>query len=93
MRSASKDFSSAYGREATIVQILISLRSNFRKQPKADLHGMTRPVSFAVEHVVHDANLCGGYRRGFSGTTSFALKEYRIDYDSKAASLKRHHLP
>jgi hypothetical protein len=41
---------------------------------------VTWPVMFAVEHLGHEADLCGGYRRDFAGTMSFAFKNYRIDY-------------
>jgi len=47
---------------------------------------VTWPVIIAVEHVGHKADLCGGYRSGFVGTTSFALKDYHIDYDLVLAS-------
>jgi hypothetical protein len=42
---------------------------------------VTKLATIAVEHVDHEADLCGGYRRGVVGTTNFALKAYRIDYD------------
>jgi len=33
-------------------------------------------------------DLCGGYRSGFVGTTNFAFKDYRINYDLGQASQK-----
>jgi polyisoprenoid-binding protein YceI len=55
---------------------------------KVDLHGVTKTVTIAVEHVGHEADLCSGYRRGFVGTTNFVLKDYRIDYELGPASQK-----
>jgi len=56
------------------------------RRHKVDLHGVTWPLTIAVEHVCQEADLCGGYRPGFNGTTSFAIKDYRIDYDPGLAS-------
>jgi polyisoprenoid-binding protein YceI len=50
------------------------------------LHGVTKPVTIAVEHVGHGKDPWGGYRRGFAGTTKFALKDFGIDYDLGPAS-------
>lgn len=50
------------------------------------LHGVTRPITIDVKHVGHGKDPWGGYRRGFSGRTSFALKDYNIDYDLGPAS-------
>lgn len=50
------------------------------------LHGVTRPMTIDVHHVGHGKDPWGGYRRGFSGTTSFALKDFGIDYDLGPAS-------
>lgn len=52
------------------------------------LHGVTKPVTIAVTHVGHGKDPWGGYRRGFSGTTSFALKDFGIDYDLGPAAQK-----
>jgi len=41
---------------------------------------VTWSVTIAVEHVSHEADLRCGYRLGFAGIKSFALKDYRIDY-------------
>lgn len=43
-------------------------------------------MTIAIEHVGHEAYMCGGYRRAFAGTTSFAFKDYRIDYNRGLAS-------
>jgi polyisoprenoid-binding protein YceI len=45
------------------------------------LHGVTRPVTIAVEHVGHGPDPWGGYRRGFEGTTRIALADYDINYN------------
>lgn len=45
------------------------------------LHGVTRPISIEVEHIGHGPDPWGGYRRGFAGTTTLALKDYNINYD------------
>jgi len=47
---------------------------------------MIKPVTIAVEHVGHEADLWGGYRYGFAGTTNFARKDYGIDYNPGPAS-------
>ncbi|MEN8166699.1 MAG: YceI family protein [Pseudomonadota bacterium] len=56
------------------------------------LHGVTRPVRIAVEHIGHGPDPWGGYRRGFEGTTRLALADYGINYNlgpkSKALELK-----
>ena len=45
------------------------------------LHGVTKPITIDVEHIGHGPDPWGGYRRGFSGTTSFALADYGINYN------------
>ncbi|MBT8128164.1 MAG: hypothetical protein KJP15_11825 [Gammaproteobacteria bacterium] len=37
--------------------------------------------------------IVGSYRCGFAGTTSFALKDYRIDYDLELALQEVESLP
>ena len=53
---------------------------------KVNPHGVTKLVTIAVEHVGYETDLCGGYRHGFVGTTNFALKDYRIEYELGPAS-------
>ena len=48
---------------------------------KLTLHGVTRPVSIAVEQIGHGPDPWGGYRRGFEGTTRIALDDYGINYN------------
>lgn len=50
------------------------------------LHGVTRPITIAVEHVGHGPDPWGGYRRGFKGTTTLTLADFGIDYDLGPAS-------
>ncbi len=45
------------------------------------LHGVSRPVSIAVEHIGHGPDPWGGYRRGFEGSTRIALADYGINYN------------
>jgi len=53
---------------------------------KLTLHGVTKPVTIDVEHVGHGKDPWGGYRRGFIGTTTIALRDFGIDYDLGPAS-------
>ncbi|TVR96606.1 MAG: YceI family protein [Wenzhouxiangellaceae bacterium] len=45
------------------------------------LLGHTRSLDIEVEHVGAGVDPWGGYRRGFTGRTSFALADFGIDYD------------
>lgn len=45
------------------------------------LLGHTRELTMDVEHVGAGTDPWGGYRRGFTGRTSFALADFGIDYD------------
>jgi polyisoprenoid-binding protein YceI len=45
------------------------------------LHGVTRPLTIEVEQIGHGDDPWGGYRRGFSGTTKFALADFKIKKD------------
>lgn len=55
-------------------------------QGNLTLHGVTRPVTIAVEHIGHGPDPWGGYRRGFKGETTLKLADYGIDYDLGPAS-------
>ncbi|MAT65748.1 MAG: hypothetical protein CMN57_08890 [Gammaproteobacteria bacterium] len=50
------------------------------------LHGVTRPITIEVEHMGHGPDPWGGYRRGFTGTTTLKLADFNIDYDLGPAS-------
>ena len=45
------------------------------------LHGVTKPISIAVEQIGHGPDPWGGYRRGFEGTTRISLADYDINYN------------
>jgi len=50
------------------------------------LHGVTKPVTLAVEQVGHGPDPWGGYRRGFQGSTTVKLADFGITYDLGPAS-------
>lgn len=45
------------------------------------LHGVTKEIEIAAEPVGGGEDPWGGYRQGFTGTTSIPLKDFGIDYD------------
>ena len=49
-------------------------------------HGVTKPVILEVEQIGAGPDPWGGFRRGFQGSTRFALKDFGIDYDLGPAS-------
>jgi polyisoprenoid-binding protein YceI len=55
-------------------------------QGELTLHGVTLPVTIAVHKIGSGPDPWGGYRRGFEGTTSIALKDFGIDYNLGPAS-------
>jgi polyisoprenoid-binding protein YceI len=55
-------------------------------QGELTLRGVTRPISIQVEKIGHGPDPWGGYRRGFFGTTEFALADFGIPYDLGPAS-------
>lgn len=54
---------------------------NYKMTGDLTLLGQTRKVEINVEHIGAGEDPWGGYRRGFSGTTSFALADFGIDYE------------
>jgi polyisoprenoid-binding protein YceI len=50
------------------------------------LKGVTKPITIEVERIGHGPDPWGGYRRGFEGRASFALKDFGIDYNLGPAS-------
>jgi polyisoprenoid-binding protein YceI len=50
------------------------------------LHGVTRPVEIRVKHIGAGPDPWGGFRRGFEGSTRFALKDFGIDFNLGPAS-------
>ncbi len=45
------------------------------------LHGVTQPISIAVEQIGAGDDPWGGYRRGFVGLTTIKRSDYGIEYD------------
>ncbi|NEX20157.1 YceI family protein [Thiorhodococcus mannitoliphagus] len=52
------------------------------------LKGITKPVTIEVRKIGNGPDPWGGYRRGFQGSTEFALKDFGIDYNLGPASRK-----
>jgi len=50
------------------------------------LHGVTKPVTIAVEPVGNGPDPWGGYRRGFAGETTLTLADFGINFDLGPAS-------
>jgi polyisoprenoid-binding protein YceI len=50
------------------------------------LNGVTNPITIDVEKIGGGKDPWGGERVGFSGSTSFKLKDYNINYDLGPAS-------
>ncbi|CAH0992378.1 Protein YceI [Sinobacterium norvegicum] len=50
------------------------------------LHGVTKAVTIDVVKIGEGQDPWGGYRLGFEGTTSIALKDFGIDYNLGPAS-------
>jgi polyisoprenoid-binding protein YceI len=50
------------------------------------LHGVSKPIRIEVQAIGHGDDPWGGYRRGFEGTTQFALADFGIDYNLGPAS-------
>ncbi|SDW27100.1 Polyisoprenoid-binding protein YceI [Thiocapsa roseopersicina] len=45
------------------------------------LKGITKPITIEVQRIGNGPDPWGGYRRGYQGSTSFALKDFGIDYN------------
>lgn len=50
------------------------------------LHGVTKSIEIKVNHVGAGKDRWGGFRRGFEGTTTLALKDFNINYNLGPAS-------
>lgn len=51
-----------------------------------NLHGVTKTITFPVEKIGEGGDPWGGYRAGFSGTTTLKLTDYGINYNLGPAS-------
>jgi len=74
----SPDFLNVDGySQASFVSTAINLR-NGKGTVTGDFTflGMTKPLTLQVEEVGHGDDPWGGYRRGFTGTTSFVMKDF-----------------
>ncbi len=47
-------------------------------QGNLTLHGVTRPITIAVESIGHGPDPWGGYRRGFAGSVTLTLQDFGI---------------
>ena len=50
------------------------------------LHGVTKAIEIPVTHIGGGKDPWGGYRHGFSGSTTLTLKDYGIDFNLGPAS-------
>ena len=50
------------------------------------LHGVTKTIEIPVTHIGGGSDPWGGYRHGFSGSTTLTLKDYGIDFNLGPAS-------
>ncbi|MCG8314516.1 MAG: YceI family protein [Pseudomonadales bacterium] len=53
---------------------------------KLTLHGVTKDIEVPISHVGGGKDPWGGYRHGFTGTVTLALKDFGIDYNLGPAS-------
>ncbi|MAD76999.1 MAG: hypothetical protein CML20_19820 [Rheinheimera sp.] len=61
---------------------------NFDLYGTLTLNGVTKEVVIAAKKIGEGSDPWGGYRAGFAGSTSFALKDFGINYDlGPAASM------
>jgi polyisoprenoid-binding protein YceI len=52
-----------------------------RLEGELTLHGVTKPVTIDIQKIGEGKDPWGGYRAGFSGTTTLTRKDFGIDYD------------
>ena len=74
--------------KATFVSTSFEEKGNNKAILKGDLtlHGVTKSIEMDVEHIGHGPDPWGGYRRGFSATTTLMLSDFNINYNLGPAS-------
>ena len=74
--------------EATFESTSFTARGNGKADLKGNLtlHGITRSVTIEVTEIGKGPDPWGGFRRGFQGTTRFALKDFGIERNLGPAS-------
>ena len=60
--------------------------SNGKLEGNLTLHGITKPITIDVKEIGAGADPWGGFRRGFEGSTQFALADFGIEKDLGPAS-------
>ena len=60
--------------------------SNGKLEGNLTLHGITKPITIDVKEIGAGADPWGGFRRGFEGSTKFALADFGIEKDLGPAS-------
>ena len=74
--------------KATFISTSFEEKGNNKAILKGDLtlHGVTKSIEMEVEHIGHGPDPWGGYRRGFSATTTLMLSDFNINYNLGPAS-------
>lgn len=74
--------------QAKFVSTSVSTNSDGTLSVKGDLtlHGVTKPIMIATSKIGEGKDPWGGYRAGFTGTTSIKMADYGITYNLGPAS-------
>ncbi len=74
--------------KATFVSKKVAAKPDGSAQIIGDftLRGVTKEITIEASHIGGGKDPWGGYRQGFEGTTSFALKDFGIPYNLGPAS-------
>lgn len=78
--------------EASFTSTAVEPAGDGKATIKGDLtlRGVTRPIEIDATHIGGGQDPWGGYRQGFSGTTTFKLKDFGIPKDLGPASEEVH---